>query len=655
FLFMCVLNVLSSFLFSFIYIYLFSRFFRFCCFVFIFVVVHVAPFLLFSPSFGVVGCCSSLAECQQQGHYTYTHNIYIHTIYIHTHIYIYIHRYIHTWCGKEKRHQRRGTKTRKKKKMDLDDILGENPPAAVELVDIDDILGDPPAAETQNTNPMPPASAPNENLAEVPFFLDVPKPRRPPAKGPPPPRAHTVQLQFFRDPPPHVKTYVTNACYYANQVSLINPDGSREKRGIVLNDSNIYVMSSGAKVEQTIPLTQVEALIMQDIMTPKSLGISKEWQTHIVLQLRDFPDLFFALPDDKKNDPATGGTYGEKIPVLEVVLAELLRAYDVDLLVCSLREEESIHHLVKRNVTDTAMRRECDEILAYRTSLTATLNDLMRHDSRLVMNCNEIEVSGASQTATTLLKEIELIEGKNEVMTAALNQANVSLSRCLSKENELRTSLQTKEKTVQEEVERRVAAQQGEMIARQALEYELMKVAHQTEMQHLKILCEFLQARLERSRRSPAVTAAELESYLAELKRLKQSVLSRKAEATKKLAEAKRRLVDSEAALQNVTNEVAVLQKLPPGAPIPPDFNRELAPTFLPVHLPQKQLGDQSAGVDVNAPSHMSSRSSKKFSNTQETAVALPDDDADDDICLEKPSKQQQARNQSNIILDDDL
>ncbi|EAN83783.1 hypothetical protein C3747_59g132 [Trypanosoma cruzi] len=537
--------------------------------------------------------------------------------------------------------------------MELDDILGDNPPEAVDLMDIDDILGDPPAAGTQNTNPAAPASAPNESLIEMPFVLDVPKPRRPPAKGPPPPRAHTVQLQFFRDPPPHVKTYVTNACYYANQVSMINRDGSREKRGIVLNDSNIYVMSSGAKVEQTIPLTQVEALIMQDIMTPKSLGISKEWQTHILLQLRDFPDLFFSLPDDKKNDPTTGGTYGEKIPVLEVVLAELLRAYDVDLLVCSLREEESIHHLVKRTVTDAAMRRECDEILAYRTSLTATLNDLMRHDSRLVTNCNEIEVSGASHTATTLLKEIELIEGKNEVMTAALNQANVSLNRCLSKEHELRGSLQAKEKAVQEEVDRRVAAQQGEMIARQALEYELMKVAHQTEMQHLKLLCEFLQARIERCRRSPAVTVADLESYLEELKRLKQSVLSRKAEANKKLAVAKRHLVDSEAALQKVTNEVAVLQKLPPGTPIPPDFNRELAPTFLPVHLPQKQLGDQNAGVDVKAPPHMSS--SKKISNAQETAVVLPDDDDDDDICLEKPPTQQPARNQSNIILDDDL
>ncbi|ESL07716.1 hypothetical protein TRSC58_04591 [Trypanosoma rangeli SC58] len=367
--------------------------------------------------------------------------------------------------------------------MELDEFLADKSPVTDPL-DLDDALERPSAAG-------------------APSVLDVPKPRRPPAKGPPPPRVHPVQLQFLREPPPHVKPYVTNACYYANQIALIIREGTREKRGIVINDSNIYIMGDGARVEQTIPLTQVEAMIMQDVLTPKSLGISKEWQTHVLLHLRDSPDLFFALAYEEKHDPTTRGTAGGKIPALEAVLAGLLWAYDVDLLVCSLREEESIQQLLKRTVTDMGMRRECDEILAYRTSLTTVLKGLMGQEAQLVASCNKVEAASASQAVRTLLKEIELIEGKNEVMKSALDQAGVSLDRCLSKERELREFMEVKEKEIQAKVDARLAAQQSEIIARQALGYEIMTSAHQTEMRHLRLLRDFLQASLERCRNVP--------------------------------------------------------------------------------------------------------------------------------------------------------
>ncbi|RNF15350.1 uncharacterized protein Tco025E_05591 [Trypanosoma conorhini] len=514
--------------------------------------------------------------------------------------------------------------------MELDELL-EDKPTAADPLDIDDVLEGPPAAADQ-------------------VVLNVPKPRRPPARGPPPPRVHEVRLPHFRDPPPHVKPYVTNACYYANQIALITREGAREKRGIVVNDSNIYIMGDGARVEQTIPLTQVEAMLMQDVLTPKPLGISKEWQTHVILQLRESPDLFFALADDKKHDPATGATYGDRIPELEAVLAELLRAYEVDLLVCSLTEEESLQHLLKRTVTDVGMRRECGEVLAYRTVLTAALKGLLKQDARIVEQRNKIEASGASHNVTSLLKEIELIEGKNEVMASALDQASASLNRCQSKARELRVLLDVKEKEIQAEVGTRLAAQQGEIIARQALEYELMTVAHQTEMRHLSLLRDFLQASLARCRKSPVVAVAELEAELAELQRLKRATLLRKGETTAKLAEARRSLIAAKAALQQATEEVAVLRQLPPGEPVPPNFNRELAPTFLPVRLAQDRLENQSAGAEVNVASHgnMHARGAKA------TALVLPDDE-DDDIDLVPLRRRRPPDNaHPNVLVDED-
>ncbi|RNF08190.1 hypothetical protein TraAM80_03046 [Trypanosoma rangeli] len=515
--------------------------------------------------------------------------------------------------------------------MELDEFLADKSSAADPL-HLDDVFERPSAAG-------------------APSVLDVPKPRRPPAKGPPPPRVHPVQLQFFRDPPPHVKPYVTNACYYANQIALITREGAREKRGIVINDSNVYIMGDGSRVEQTIPLTQVEAMIMQDVLTPKSLGISKEWQTHVLLHLRDFPDLFFALAYEEKHDPTTRAAVGSRTPALETVLTGLLWAYDVDLLVCSLREEESIQQLLKRTVTDVGMRRECDEILAYRTGLTTVLKGLLGQEVQLVASLNKIRVASASQAVRTLLKEIVLIEGKNEAMMSALDQASASLDRCLSKERELRESLEVKEREIQSKVDARLAAQQSEIIARHALDYEIMTSAHQTEMRHLGLLCDLLQASLERCRKSPAVTVGELETELAALQRLRQAVLLRKGDATEKLAEAKRSLIASKAALQQAKEEVDVLRQLPPGEPVPPSFNRGMAPTFLPVHLSQSQLESPSADLEET----VAPQSSVRAGDAKGTAVVLLDDDDDDDnIDFISLPEQLSANTHPNLLVDDD-
>ncbi|ORC86826.1 uncharacterized protein TM35_000251220 [Trypanosoma theileri] len=531
--------------------------------------------------------------------------------------------------------------------MDLDDLLGADPPQTDPL-SIDDVLGSPVKPTTTGGVEEETTDATARLTEEV----SIPKLRRAPAEGPLPPRVHPIPLSHFKDPPPHVKPYMTNACYYANQVSLIQHDGSRLRRGIVISDSHLYIMTPEAQVERAVPLLLLEALYLQDIPTVKVLGMSKELQTHMLLQLREPPDVLVAFAS------------GDSLPPPDTVLAALLNTHDVDLPISrsAVNSNIDIRRLTAWSVTDTVARQTCAAIHAHRTNIIAALNAARQRSAALAEERDKrtAALEAAIHATAAVARETAVVVRKNEAMTSALQQAATSLERCRAREQELRAALHAQQQQRQARVRERAAQQQGNDIIQHALEHELMRDAHRGEMRHLKLRRDFL---LRRKSICDAVKPgqqaknnADLEGLMKDLTRMRRETEKRREATAEALSEAKKRLAESKGVLKRVTEEVAVLRQLPLNEPIPGNYNREMAPTFLPVLLPEGSEENQGDVGEVNIPPATGAKNEKKAA-----AVIVVDDDDDDDDDLpllpaatNQQSKQPPANTKPTIQFDDD-
>ncbi|KAH9584052.1 hypothetical protein LSM04_004067 [Trypanosoma melophagium] len=269
----------------------------------------------------------------------------------------------------------------------------------------------------------------------------------------------------------------------------------------------------------------------------------------------------------------------------------------------------------------------------HRTQLAARQRNIALMEER---NKRAAAVETAVNTAAAIARETAVVARKDDAMSTALQQAATSLERCRTRERELR-----------------VAQRQGSDIAQQALEFELMREALRGEMRHLKLRRDFLQRRKSVRDVAQPEQQAELEALVRELARLKRETEKRKDGAAEALREAKRRLAESKAVLKRVTEEVTVLRQLPPSGPIPDNYNREMAPTFLPVLLPEGGSEENQGDMgEVNVPAATQAK------NEKEKATAIVVDD-DDDLDLLVPTRKQQSKQQPvntrpTIQFDDD-
>ena len=505
----------------------------------------------------------------------------------------------------------------------MDDLLGgapAPPPTAGAAFD-DDLLFGGPTAAAQPSAPV--GTAPSARTNEQPAKEAPQRTKVAPVSIP----ALTETCAALQ---PFLAGHVT---YYARFVSLVDKDQKRLRRVVAVTDTHLRVVQEDCTCDRSIPLTSVIGITCQNVLVSRRLGMNKDWETHILVQIGPERDVFFSLCKDEQNPAA------QQVDVVNALCA-LCLTYGMALPVSHLREDESIDSMVKWTNTEDKLRKQYSEVLAFRTELTQELNTYKKQLASLELSVTGLKNSTAGQAVKDINEEIHQVELAIEDFTQKQESLDASKQETSKLHSQLVAELAREDSKRAAAVKETLEASSQEELMRQVAEYELMKHAHKREVDKISAVTSVCERRVASRSAQTYSGVSQLTTRIAQLEDEESFVLEKMTQRSeahvmkvRAVGEAKRRLEEAKRSLTLIVEEINIIKTTPAQEELPSTVTNESAPTFEPVVVEAPTFSMAPAQPSVAS---LTTASSSNAAPTPTTAPAQSKPpinlDDDDDI-----------------------
>jgi hypothetical protein len=469
-----------------------------------------------------------------------------------------------------------------------------------------------------------------------------------PAKEPPPPRTKIGKpsIEPLTEATPALQPFLAgNVTYFARFIAVVDREQKRLRRAVTVTDTQLRLMQEDCTQDRVIPITSLVGVVCQNVLISRRLGMSKEWETHILVQVSNERDLFFSLVKDDQNMTV------EKTDIVNA-LSAMCATYGMALPVSHLREDENIESMVKWHNVEDKMRKQYGEILAYRTELSLELSQRKKLLASLELNITGLKNSTAGQAVRDIHDEITQVqEGLEEFKRkeAAIIETKHEVAK---QRSELLAEIAREDAKRAAAVRETLESSAQEELMRQVAEYELMKNSHKREVDKIAAVTAVCDRCLS-SRgglRGPddgaaagaAVTfngVSQISTRISVLEDEESFLLEKIAQRSeahvlkvRAVAEAKRRLDEAKRSLTVIVEEINLIKATGPGEELPSTVTRESAPVFEPVVVEAPSITmappqPSVAALTTNSAATRSTPPPPPSAVAQKPPIILDDDD----------------------------
>jgi hypothetical protein len=467
---------------------------------------------------------------------------------------------------------------------ELDDLLGGGPA----IDEMDDLLGGSATAPVASSttafdDDLLFGASSSPATAAVPSSAPAEKPKEKEA-APPRKKVSEPKIPPITETTPALQPFLAgNVTYFARFVVQIDREQKRLRRVLTVTDTHLRLLQEDCSIDRVIPLTSLIGIVCQNILVSRRLGMNKDWETHVLVQVSSERDVFFSLCRDDQN-PTT-----QSVDVVNALCA-MCMTYNFALPVSHLREDESIESMVKWMNTEDKLRKQYSEVLAYRTELTHELNMQKKLLANLELNITGLKNSTAGQAVRDIKEEIHQVEEAIEDFKQKQATLEASKLETAKLHAQLVAELAREDGKRAAAVRETLESSSQEELMRQVAEYELMKNAHKREVDKISAITSVCDRRLA-SRSSQAYNGvSQLTTRISVLEEEEEFLLEKVAQRSeahvmkvRAVAEAKRRLEEAKRSLTLVVEEINIIKVTSASDELPSTVTRESAPVFEPV------------------------------------------------------------------------